>query len=213
MSQPGMYPAPPPSRAQQIPVRAKPSGWWIVAGIVVIVAGVIGAVTIGVAGFTRMTNTVHDFQRVPVPGSGDLHLTAGHDYTGYFEFSGASSGDTTQGVRIRLTGPDSHVVPMDDFRSEETYSLGGHEGRAEFSFRVGRDGTYHMLTDGGPDVTVAVGDGLGSSIVGTILLALAVGAAGVLLGVAVVIVTAVLRANRSRPAIPRGFGPPVPPIG
>ncbi|MCX4091484.1 hypothetical protein [Nocardia sp. alder85J] len=206
MSQPGMYPAP-PSR----PPRKKPSGWWIVAGIVVIVAGIVGAVTVGVGGFTRMTNTVDHFQRVAVPGSGDLQLSAGHDYTGYLEFSGASSGDTSQGVRVRLTGPDGQVVPMHDYGSNVTYQMGGHEGRAEFSFRVGQDGQYHLLTDGGPDVTVAVGGGLGSSIAGTVVLALVLGLGGIFPGIAVVVIVAVLRSIRSRPVAPRGFGPPTPP--
>ncbi|MET9491507.1 hypothetical protein [Nocardia sp. NPDC006630] len=67
MSQPGIYPPAYPGAAQP-PQRVRPSGWWIAAGILVIVVGVAGAITVGATGFTRMTSNVNNFQRVPAQG-------------------------------------------------------------------------------------------------------------------------------------------------
>ncbi|QVI20794.1 hypothetical protein KHQ06_32660 [Nocardia tengchongensis] len=197
MAYPGVpafsYPAPAP--APQSP-RARPPWWWIGAGIIVILVGVIGAVTAGVVGFTNMTGTVDRFQRVAVPGSGDLRLSAGQDYTVYYEFRGATSADVPQAVRFRITDPDGRVISAKECGAEESYNLGGHEGRAECTFHAGQDGTYHLLAEGGTDVTVAVGRGLGSTMVRMILIPLAIGLIGFLVGT-ILIITALVRHNRS----------------
>lgn len=198
MSQPGGYPAPYPGWAQPAPPPMRPSGWWIVAGALVMVVGVVGAISVGVAGIVRMSNTVNQFQRVDVPGSGDLQLAAGRGYTVYFEYPDASSDGLPEEVRARLVDPAGQVVQMQKYGSQVTYQFGNHAGRAGFSFQSGQAGTYHLTTLGGPGVTLAVGGGLGSSIAGTILIAGLIGVIGFLVGLATIL-TAVIRRSRSRP--------------
>ncbi|RMI32136.1 hypothetical protein [Nocardia stercoris] len=210
MAQPPSYPAPPQYPVpQQPPARVKPSGWWILAGVLVILAGLAGAATAGVIGFTHMSHTIDGFQRVPVPGHGDLHLSAGHDYTVYLEYPGAGSRQVPEPVRAQLSDPTGHIVHMGDYGSEETYSLGAHEGRAEFTFHAATDGTYLMRTDGDPEATLAVGGGIGSSIVTSILVAVAVAVLGLLAGLAIILTTVVRRGRARRR--PMGYGPAAPP--
>ncbi|MFC6010417.1 hypothetical protein [Nocardia lasii] len=188
----------------QAPVR--PSGWWIVVGALVIVLGVISAVAVGVTGFVRMSGDIDSFQRVEVPGSGELDLDAG-DYTIYFEYPGASSAGTPESVWVALTDPAGEEVLIEDYSSRQTYGLGGHEGRAIFTFRVDESGVYTLDTEGGPNITVAVGHSLGSSIVGTVLIALAIGLISVFVGLAILL-TAVIRRSRARRKLTRGPGGP-----
>ncbi|MVU83093.1 hypothetical protein GPX89_38375 [Nocardia sp. ET3-3] len=203
MSQPGYYPPPYPGAVPPQPQRVRPSGWWIVAGVVVMVLGIAGAVAVGVAGFVQMSDKVDNFQRVTFPNTGELRLEAAHDYTVYLEYPGAGSSRPGQAARARLTDPSGQIVHLENYTADENYSFGDHHGRAEFSFRSTQAGTYRLETDGSSDITAAVGDGLGSSIVSTILIALAIGAIGFVLGL-VIIVVVIVRRSRSRRQ-PTGF--------
>ncbi|MFF0614134.1 hypothetical protein ACFYUD_36270 [Nocardia tengchongensis] len=177
--------------------RVRPSAWWIAVGVLVVVMGVVGAVVTGVVGFSRIAGTVDQFQRIAIPGSGDIDLESGRDYTAYLEYSGAGESDTPEEVKVRIIDPAGEVVSTRDFDGAETYSLGGHEGRAAFSFHTTQGGTYHVLTQGGPGLTLAVGGSLDARVIGTVLIAVALGIGGLFLGIAVVVTVIVLR-DRSR---------------
>lgn len=195
------YPVQQPVPPQPAP-PARPSAWWMGAGILVIIAGVISAIVVGISGFTDMSDTVDGFQRVEVPGSGDVQLAANHDYTVYLEYSGATDSDVPGQVRGRLTDPSGQVVDWQPYSSSVTYQFGHREGRAEFSFHATQSGTYHLESEGGPDVTIAVGGGLGSSIAGTILTAFVIVGLSLLLGVLAIVVVLVLRSRSRRTPAP-----------
>ncbi|WP_024800463.1 hypothetical protein [Nocardia sp. BMG51109] len=211
MSQP-----PSPSSPYPAPPRITPSTGWYVFAALLVVAGIAGAVAIGVTGLLRSSNTVDDFQRVSIPGSGDVHLTETGGHTVYFEYPGATADVFEGGVNVRLIDPDGGTVALRDYSSSLTYDLGGHEGRAGFSFDAPAPGTYHLVTQGDSGVTAAVGSGIGGSLGTTVVLALGVGVAGVALGIIVFIVVLVRRgASRRRlgPAFGRGGPPPGHPAG
>ncbi|WP_280373951.1 hypothetical protein [Nocardia wallacei] len=181
-----------------VPERVIPSGRWYALGALLVVAGIAGAVVVALVGFVRMSDRVDGFQRVPVPGSADVQITETGGYTVYFEYPNASSRVFQGNVNVRLLGPDGTSVPLEDYSSALTYGLGGHEGRAGFSFDAARPGTYHLVTQGDSGVTAAIGRGIGGSLASTILLALGIGAAGVVLGLVVFIVVAVKRGAAKR---------------
>lgn len=210
MSQPGFSPNPNPYPGPVPPTpQARPSGWWIALGVLTIVAGIIGAIVTGVLGFSRMNSAVNGFERVSVPGSGDVRLEADHDYTIYFEYNGASSTDLAQDLRVKLVDPAGQSVKLETYGSETTYQLGGREGRAGISFHAAQGGTYHLASEGGSGVTMAVGGGIGSSIATTILSAFGIAGVGFILGLIIIVITVVRRSRVPQPV--RGYGPAAPP--
>ncbi len=73
-------------------------GYWI-GGAIIVVAGIIAIAWFGL-GFSRFSDKVEAFQRVPANGSGEVTLDEAGGYVIYFEGPGASDGD----VPVR-TGP------------------------------------------------------------------------------------------------------------
>ncbi|MBF6171477.1 hypothetical protein [Nocardia blacklockiae] len=181
-----------------VPQGITPSGRWYVLAAALAVAGIVGAMVIGVTSFVRLSDRVDGFQRVPIPGSSDVRIGDTGGYTMYFEYPNASAVAFRGSVNVRLLGPDGASIPLEDYSSALTYNFGGHEGRAGFSFDAPRPGTYHVVTQGDSGVTAAIGRGIGGSIGATVLLALGVGAAGVILGLVVLIVVAVRRGSSKR---------------
>ncbi|MFD6455629.1 hypothetical protein ACFWF3_33085, partial [Nocardia sp. NPDC060220] len=120
MSDPARYPTAHQGRTfHQLPARPQQSsGGWIVAAVLVIVGGMLGAVGVGAIGFFRMSDSVDRYQRVTVPGSGDPNLATG-DYTVYFEYPGAATIEPPEAVRARLTDPTGQVVPTEAVSGEQ----------------------------------------------------------------------------------------------
>ncbi|MEV6768630.1 hypothetical protein AB0N05_08335 [Nocardia sp. NPDC051030] len=189
MAYPGTYPTSYPVRAQP-PQPDRPSGWWIVAGVLVILAGVTGATMSGVIGVSNMDDDIAHYQRVTVPGAGDLQLTADHDYTVYFE--NPSTTPDLPAVTLTLTAPSGKPVTLQTSRNT-TYQQGTFDGQSEFKFHTTKAGTYSLTAEGGPDVTVAVGESLTPSLLKTVVLPLFLGFAGLFIGGAIAVTTLVRR--------------------
>ncbi|MGO4616167.1 hypothetical protein AB4305_17975 [Nocardia sp. 2YAB30] len=191
------------------PQRITPSGRWFVLGGALIALGVIGGIVLGVVGFLHASGRIDDFQRVKVPGSGMVNLTEAGGYTVYLEYPGASSDSAKSSVSLRVTDPGGGHVALERYGANVTYSFGKHEGRTGFSFEARRPGAYRVTTAGDSEVTVAIGQGLGSSFVGALLGALGLGFGGVILGVLVIVVVAVKRSgSKRRAAVAAGWYPP-----
>ncbi|MGK8511368.1 hypothetical protein ACRS5S_26200 [Nocardia asiatica] len=202
MSQPP-FPSSPNPAGSPTPQQITPSARWFVLGGALIALGIIGGVVLGAFGFLQTSGRIDDFQRVKVPGSGVVNLTESGGYTVYFEYPEASSRGTSGTVNLRVLDPGGKHVDLQKYDASVTYSFGKHEGRAGFSFQAAEPGAYRVTTAGSSEVTVAIGQGLGSSFVGTLLGALALGFGGVVLGVLVIVVVAVKRSASKR----GGFAP------
>ncbi|WP_063052759.1 hypothetical protein [Nocardia arthritidis] len=183
-----------------------PSGRWFALGGALIALGIIGGIALGAFGFLQTSGRIDDFQRVGVPGSDVVKLAESGGYTVYFEYAGASSEGASGTVDLRVLDPHGKRVELRKYDASITYSFGSHEGRAGFSFEAAEPGGYRVTTAGSSEVTVAVGQGLGSSFVGTLLGALALGFGGVVLGVLVIVVVAVKRSASKRNAAVGGLG-------
>ncbi|MEV6556573.1 hypothetical protein AB0M22_12715 [Nocardia sp. NPDC051756] len=181
------------------PQRITPSGWWFAFGGLLIAIGVFGGLGLGIFGITQASGKIDDFQRIPVPGSGDLHLTETGGYTVYFEGLAGR-------VNIVITDPGGSTVPLNKYDATVTYSFGKHSGEAAFSFEAKQPGTYHVITKGDAGGTAAVGRGLGDSFVFQLFAALGIGGGGLVLGLVVIIVVAVKRSGSKRRAALAGGG-------
>lgn len=197
------------------PPRIRPgSGGYVLGGILLAVA-VIGGIVILSVTLVRSLDKVEDFERVSVPGQGTVEITDTGGYTLYHEFPGAASNDTTFGDRsslcyyeeVTLTDPNGQVVALSCYSTNVDYDRNGREGVALYSFDADVAGTYTVesseLTG-----TVAVGRGISEGIFGGVLFGVLFGLVLFIVGVALIIVTAVRRGKAKRAA-----GPPLPPPG
>lgn len=184
------------------PQRITPSGWWFAFGGLLIAIGVLGGLGLGIFGITQASGKIDDFQRIPVPGSGDVQLTETGGYTVYFEGLAGR-------VNVVITDPAGSAVPLNKYDATVTYSFGKHSGEAAFSFEVKQPGTYHVTTKGDSGGTAAVGRGLGDSFVFQLFAAFGIGGGGLILGLVVIIVVAVKRSgSKRRAALADGGGYP-----
>jgi hypothetical protein len=203
--QPAAYPPPPVISAEPL----KPSGWWFGVAAGVAVAGIVIAIIVFVAAINGLVDQVNDFQRVTLPGSDTVTLESAGGYTIYHEFDGASSDSGfAPGVSVTIAGPDGEPVEVKTYDATVTYSWGGHEGIAVYSFTVDQPGDYTVSAEGETG-QVAIGRGIGSSLVGGIVGSLALGIGASLAGGIIAIVVGIKRGRnrRGRQLYGPQFGP------
>ncbi|MGW4247207.1 hypothetical protein [Nocardia sp. NPDC004722] len=184
-------PAPP-----QAPLRIHPAGRWIVVGLLLPFVGVVAALLFGYLSYEAMRDQVIGFQRVTAPGSSEVRLAAGHDYTLYFEDTDPSSDEPRPTVTVTLTDPSGQPVHLNPDR-HVPYQIAGYQGNGEYRFHTGHGGTYRLTGEGAPGVTLAVGAELTPSIMRTVLIPVAVFMIGMFSGFILTVVT-IIRRERYR---------------
>jgi hypothetical protein len=226
----------PPSATGRAPGGGSPSGrkpssagYWIagVAGVV----GVIAAVAWFAISLVGYFGAVDSYTRFSVPGSRTVQLDAG-TYKVFAEYPGANldvSGTDSVGV-VRVVDATGRPVVISNAVLSESYAWNGHDGRSIAQFTAPTTGQYTVSAaepaiGSSSGVQVAVGRGLGDSVVGPVLGSMAVGAISVLFAIVLVIVTAVRRGRWRRRNLPppnvgypgcygpSGFYPPAGPYG
>jgi hypothetical protein len=186
--------------------------YWVAGGLL---AGALACLALAIFGFFSLGHKIDTFQRVKVPGQGEVTFTSTGGYLLYFEGPGMTRAGKRGRVRVLLQSvSDGTRVPITKLsRVSEKYTLGGHTGEAVASFTITRPGRY-VLSDGGATglapAEIAVGRGIGTSLarpVVLILLAVLVLLPG---GILAGIITAVRR-RRSRRRMHTGMAPPFAP--
>jgi hypothetical protein len=131
--------------------------WYVVALLVGVVGGAVGAVTVALS-LAALDVGPSSYQRVGVPGDAALELDRPGEYRLYGETADAGGPlDTVDPPVVTLRAPDGTTVVV---RSTTVSASTSHtvEGRAGYrigSFVVSRPGTYSLTvrrrTDGDPD--------------------------------------------------------------
>jgi hypothetical protein len=219
----------------------RPRGWWYGVGGGIIAVGLIAAVVIFAVAFQdtfdefrEIEREVEAFQRVPAPGDGTITLPEPGEYTVYVEGSfDASDPVSAPEIEIESVEPDSQPLALRPADTEFTYDFSGPAVHSVFDFTAPDAGDYRVDVGEPPFGVsgVAVGedpDILGA--VGSILIAvfvpMGVGGLFLILGLVVIIITAVRRSKAQRlrrqatfaggygsapPPPPTWSGPPPPP--
>jgi len=148
-------------------------------------------ITSGVAGFFFLNRQIKQFQRVAVPGQGEVTFAQGGGYVLYLERPGGGCCSASVGGGSGATAPfpswslEAGLRPVnggppvsirDWSGATESYGAAGHEGQAAMSFTIGHPGRYVLATgDATPrSITdIAVGRGIGRGITVPIVLILA----------------------------------------
>jgi len=192
----------------------RPTRWGYVLGLLVIVAGGIGAGLWVVAGLAQYRTDVRAFSRVPADGGGDVHLSAPGHFVLYNE-SPVFPADGGLSVTVTPAGGGA-PLPLARYgtlengrRSTLTYNVDRYSGDAADTFSVPAAGTYHVgstCTDAPSScATLAVGKTIGPRLALTAIGALFIGFVGFLAGVALLIAT-FARRRRARRAARQAYG-------
>jgi hypothetical protein len=187
----------------------RPSRYWylIAGGLLAVAAVCLTAAIIGILSWDRQ---IQDFQRVRVPGNGEVTLTQPGQYILYAEARGACCSWTIGSQDTPLAGGSMHLamgladgsrqIPVKNYTGvPESYGVGGHQGLTALSFTITQPGSYIIETR---DVHPAsITDlAVGRSIVGPTLRPVAPLVAGLaaLLGAAVAFVFTGVRRRQAR---------------
>jgi hypothetical protein len=196
--------------------------WYLLAGCLLAVAA--ASLAIAVTGIFSWDRQIQDFQRVPVPGRGEVTLTQPGNYVLYVETRGQCCSWAVGGqggpfarwsMRLAMGPVDGpRPIPVSDWHGlPESYSVSGHQGMTGMTVTIAHPGTYLIETSDVRPATVT-DVAVGRDILRATLLPLVLIVAGLAaLGGAVLlfVVTAVRRRRaRRRPGQPPGETEPVP---
>ena len=174
--------------------------WYGVGGTLAVVgiAVAIAWVVVGLRGFARQ---VDDFQRVDVGDEGEVTLSEAGGYTIYYEGPGANDSEADiPEINVAVEGPGVDDSALDDYDTELTYSVGGHEGRAVLTLRVEEPGTYLLRVSSEDDAEgeVAIGPSVGGRLVRSLVGAVVIGLWSVGGAIGIILVTALRRRDARR---------------
>ncbi|MGZ4711152.1 MAG: hypothetical protein ACXWBN_20610 [Acidimicrobiales bacterium] len=186
--------------------RPSAAGYWI-AGLIIVV-GAVAALIWFVSGISNLFSAVDTYPRFTVPGQITSPLSAVR-YKVFAEYPGATT-DVNGVFRIgdvTVTDSVGRTIPVSSSYSEETYSWNGHEGRSIAEFTPPTAGNYTIAatlpaTRSASTVRVAIGRGLQPSAIVPLFAAAGLGGMAVLIGIVLIVVTAVRRGRAKRRANP-----------
>jgi hypothetical protein len=175
------------------PDRLRPGRVWYVLALAVIVAGVAWPL----AGLAVLTGQINSFQRVALPGNGEITLTHSGRYVIYYEGPGAAAGNTPAlTVRLRPLSASAAVQSITPSGSLSV-SVGSHADTAVLNLNIAHPGRF-LLQARAPAAPagghVAVGSDVGGSLARIIVPAIAL----IVAGICGVVAVAVIRSSRGR---------------
>lgn len=205
---------PPPPGAPGTPVastRIKPSGWWYLPAVLLLVGGLVGGAIAMVAGFVNLSRLVDDFARVVVvDGSATETLTFERSgrFVLYYEFESDVDGTGFAGndsdlpavLEATVTDVEGNPLLVRDERNDFSFSFSGNAGISFASVRIPEPGTYTLAVESSETTpfVVSVGPSMLGRLARTLLLGLGIMGVGTVLGVVWIVVLAVKRGRRKR---------------
>jgi hypothetical protein len=175
--------------------------WYWVAGALAGCAVVWFGLSL-ILGLGTIDRQIDGFQRVPLPGQGEVSFTEPGGYVLYYEGMGASEGMIPPFTASLEAVSGGESVPISDYSGSLTYDGFGHAGQAVGAFTIDTPGRYLLQTEPQAETAgqaaVAVGRSIGGGIARTLLLALIVPPVLVLGATALAVVVAVRRHQARR---------------
>ncbi len=166
----------------------RPQARWFWIGGVIMVGGVLAAIAFGVLSFFGIADTVDDFPRV-ARGTDTVVIESSGEYVIYAE-------DGTAFATVEVLTPDGEPVPTSPYLTGLSYDFNGRSGQAASTFEAEATGPYVVTTD----TDIAIGPSIAGDLLRTILIPFVVAGLAVLLGLIVIIVTAVRRSGAKKRA-------------
>ncbi len=152
---------------------------YIVALLVLLGGGaVLGAM------LWRLSTQVDKLTRIPVPGTSEIALPAGESI-GYGEPAEGSVGDVSFAAQCNAVAQDGSKVELGSPTAKVSYQLGGRQGVSIMSIKMASAGKATITCTADTAFTLAIGGGVGTSIV----IGIAAMLVGVILAVMIVVRT------------------------
>lgn len=157
----------PAQEAVPPPPRPPARGWYFVGlGLICI------AIAIAATGFSQMNGTIEGMQRVVMPGSAPIILSAGRTIL-YFEeravINGREITAATDQVSCALLDARDQPIVLEGYTGKLSYSLGDFKGRAVFETYSPSGGPATLRCEASGEVSIAIGGGIGAAIVVSIV--------------------------------------------
>jgi hypothetical protein len=175
------------------PARLRPGRVWYLLALAVIVAGVAWLL----AGLAALNGQINSFQRVALPGNGEITLTHSGRYVIYYEGPGAAAGNAPAlSVRLRPLSASAAVQSITPSGSI-SFSFGSHADTAVLNLNIAHPGRF-LLQATAPAAPagghVAVGSSAGGSLARIIVPFIAL----IVVGICGVVAVAFIRRSRGR---------------
>ena len=183
----------------------KPSRWFYGFAVLVFLVGA----GLAARSIVHALDGVRNAQRVVMPGSGEVTLSAPGTYTLFYEYRSVV-GETAYlapdhaALRVTVTARDTgERVPVTSGWATSRYSVPGHAGVSLAQVRVDRPGVYRIeaaYQDGhdGPRFVLAVGRGAALGLIRNVFVGLGAGLGGSVLALVIAAVVYVRRRKASR---------------
>jgi hypothetical protein len=127
----------------------------------------LGGATWVAVGLVTLNNKIDSFQRVAIPGIGEVSLDHSGGYVIYYEGPGAADGNVPAfDVTVTAASALAAVESLETYSSGLSYSFGSREGRAVLTLGVAQPGWFVIEAPGAPAVSGGSSLAVGSSIGG-----------------------------------------------
>ena len=179
------------------PAKLRPARTWYLAALAVLLAGAAWLIV----GLVTTSGKVNSFQRVALPGSGEVTLTHSGGYVIYYEGRGAASGNVPDfNLRVIPASASAAVQSLKPYTADVTYTFGSREGRAVLTLQIASPGRFLLAAPRAPAVAGGSALAVGASITPAIAITAVVGALLILAGICGLVVIAVVRHSRAKRA-------------
>jgi hypothetical protein len=175
------------------PADLRPGRRWYWLAVATALAGLAWAAVV----LVLVVGSVDSFQRVPVPGTGQVSLASGQ-YVIYYEAPASVGGPVPLGhINVTPLSNPGAVGGITGYSGSLTYSLGSHQGTAIAVVQISRPGRF--LVQATSSVTVPGARlAIGPSLTGWILTGVLPTLGLILAGIVVAVVVAVMRRKQRR---------------
>ena len=135
------------------PAKIKPSRWFYVIGIIVLIAG--PAISSAIV-FSTVFSNIGSITEIPsiqvvVPGSSDITLPQPGEYTIFYEYRSMvdnriySTHQDIPGIIVNIISKDTRdEIPLSSPSTSSTYTIGGRSGIGLFDFAIDKPAIYEL---------------------------------------------------------------------
>jgi hypothetical protein len=129
--------------------KLQPGRVWYWVALLVLLAGAAWLVL----GLVMLNSQIDSFQRVAMPGKGEVSLDHSGGYVIYYEGPGAAAGNVPAfDLTVTPVSAPATVQSLEPYSGSVTYSFGSREGRAVLALEVARPGRFLIEAPGAPAV-------------------------------------------------------------
>lgn len=192
----------------------KPGRVYYLLAAFVLVAGVAIFVFVLLKGIGGITDKLVQME---APGTAEMNFTETGKYTIFYEPESTFNGqvyntrNSFSGVWCTVISKDTNrPVALSQPSTNTTYTVGGRSGMSILEFEINSPGTYEVTASyrdnpNRPKIVLAVGSGVASAIVSTVVIGLAVMFGTVIIAAVIAIVTFVKRRKAKRGQLAGGY--------